>query len=262
MPFPNIDPVAIQIGPLALHWYGLAYVAGILGWWLNSLWLSEFTERITKKDIDDYLVWAVLGVVLGGRLGYVLFYKPAFYLANPLEIPQIWHGGMSFHGGLAGVVFATYFYTKRRNIKFFDFSDVAICGVPIGLFFGRLANFINGELFGRVTDSSWGMVFPLGGPFPRHPSQLYEAALEGLLLYAILMIAATRMRMIQRSGVLTALFLIGYALTRSTAELFREPDAFLGFIWGNLTMGQLLCLPLLLWGVWLLITSNKRRDGR
>lgn len=261
MPFPNIDPVALQIGPIALHWYGLAYVAGILGWWANSVWLTRKTPHLHKKDIDDYLSWAVLGVVLGGRLGYVLFYKPGFYLANPLEIPQVWHGGMSFHGGVLGVVVATYIYAKRRGIKFLDFADIAICGVPIGLFFGRLANFINGELFGRVTDSPWGMVFPTGGPLPRHPSQLYEAALEGVLLYGILMFAATKLQMVKRHGVLTALFLIGYAVTRSTAELFREPDPFLGFLWGELTMGQLLCLPLVAWGAWLLYTSNDRTNS-
>lgn len=258
MPFPDIDPIALRIGPIALHWYGLAYVAGIVGWWLNTIWLTKLSPLLNRKDIDDYLTWAVLGVILGGRLGYVLFYKPDFYFTHPVEIVKVWKGGMAFHGGVLGVIVATYIYTKRRNISFLDFTDVAICGVPLGLFFGRIANFINGELFGRVTDSPWGMIFPMGGPEPRHPSQLYEAALEGVLLYMILMISAAVFRMTERRGVLTGLFLVGYAITRSTAELFREPDAFLGFLWAGMTMGQLLCLPLLAWGLWLLFSAQPR----
>ncbi|MBS0272079.1 MAG: prolipoprotein diacylglyceryl transferase [Proteobacteria bacterium] len=251
MPFPNIDPVAFQIGPFAVHWYGLAYVVGILGWWQYSLWLTQKFPLVSRKMVDDYLVWAVVGVIVGGRLGYVIFYNPSKYMANPLEIIQVWKGGMAFHGGLLGVVIATAIYCYRRGIYFLTFSDLACCGVPIGLFFGRIANFINGELYGRVTDSAWGMFFPRGGPLPRHASQLYEAFLEGIILFIILTYGATLTRWSHKRGLLTGVFLSGYGVARILAECFREPDAFLGYFSGGITMGQILSLPVLAFGFFL-----------
>jgi phosphatidylglycerol:prolipoprotein diacylglycerol transferase len=261
MPFPDINPIALQIGPLAIHWYGLAYVVGILGWWRYSIWLTKKFPLVDRKLVDDYLVWAIIGVILGGRLGYVLFYKPEQYLANPLEIFQVWKGGMAFHGGLLGVVIATAIYTRRRGILFLNFADLAVCGVPIGLFFGRIANFINGELFGRVTDVSWGVIFPHGGPFPRHPSQLYEGLLEGLILFLILFYGAVFTRWPRRRGLLTGLFLGGYGLARITVEFFREPDAFLGYFGGVFTMGQILSLPLVGFGFFLTIRALVRDEN-
>ena len=261
MQFPTIDPVAIQLGPLAIHWYGLAYVIGILGWWKYSLWLTKKFPLIDRKTIDDYLGWAVVGVVIGGRLGYVLFYNPQKYMLNPLEIFEVWKGGMAFHGGLLGVVISTAIYTYRRKLFFLNFSDLACCGVPIGLFFGRIANFINGELYGRTTDTSWGMIFPNGGPFPRHPSQLYEAFLEGILLFIILAYGALGTRWPHRRGLLTGIFLCGYGLARILVEFFREPDAFLGFFVNYFTMGQILSLPLLGFGLYLGARALLRKEN-
>ena len=262
MLFPNIDPIAFRIGPLAVHWYGLAYVVGILSWWQYSLWLTKKSPFVSRQLIDDYLVWAVVGVIVGGRLGYVLFYNPAKYVAHPFEIFQVWKGGMAFHGGLLGVVIATALYTMRRGVYFLNFSDLACCGVPIGLFFGRLANFINGELYGRITNSSLGVIFPHGGFFPRHPSQLYEAILEGLVLFIILTFGVTQTRWQYRRGLLTGIFFTGYALARITAECFREPDEFLGYFAGGVTMGQILSLPVLGLGIFLtlraLLTPNQQ----
>jgi phosphatidylglycerol:prolipoprotein diacylglycerol transferase len=261
IPFPDINPVAFHLGPLAVHWYGLAYVVGILGWWQYSLQLTKRFPLIDRKMVDDYLVWAIIGVIVGGRLGYILFYNPQKYMANPIEVFQVWKGGMAFHGGLLGVIIATALYAKKRGILFLNFSDLACCGVPIGLFFGRIANFINGELYGRITDSSWGIIFPHGGPFPRYPSQLYEAALEGLVLFLILAFGAWCTRWPKRRGFLTGMFLTGYGLGRITAECFREPDAFLGYFAGGLTMGQILSIPLLGFGIFLMIRAMIRQEN-
>lgn len=253
--FPAIDPIAISIGPLAIRWYALAYIAGLLLGWKYCVWLSGQEPRPFEPLImDDLLVWATFGVVLGGRLGYVLFYKPEFYLANPTEIVMVWRGGMSFHGGLLGVVAATWLFARNRGVGFLSVIDVVAAAAPIGLFFGRIANFINGELFGRASDVPWAMVFPHGGPIARHPSQLYEAALEGLLLFVVIALIARRPSVRVKRGALTGLFLVGYAIARILAELFREPDAHLGFLAGGVTMGQVLSLPMLLIGlglVWL-----------
>lgn len=261
MPFPHINPIAFQIGPLAVHWYGLAYVVGILGWWQYSLWLTKKFPHIDRQMIDDSLAWAIIGVIVGGRLGYVFFYTPQKYLANPLEIFQVWKGGMAFHGGLLGVIIAIAIFTLKRGINFLNFSDLACCGVPIGLFFGRIANFINAELYGRVTDVSWGIIFPHGGPLPRHPSQLYEAVFEGLVLFLLLTIGALFTRWPHRRGLLTGLFLTGYALARIGTEFFREPDVFLGYFAGGLTMGQLLSLPVLIFGIFLSVRAALRPEN-
>ena len=261
MNFPNIDPIAFQIGPFAVHWYGLAYIVGIFGWWQYSLWLTKKFPLVSRKMVDDFLVWAIVGVILGGRLGYVLFYNPQKYMNNPIEIFQVWKGGMAFHGGLLGVVIATAIYAYRNRIYFLNFADLAVCGVPIGLFFGRLANFINGELYGRVTDTSWGVIFPHGGPFPRHPSQLYEGFLEGFILFVILAYGALLTHWPRRRGLLTGIFLSGYALARILVECFREPDDFLGYFAGFLTMGQILSFPLLAFGLFLSIRAILREEN-
>ncbi|MBV9017561.1 MAG: prolipoprotein diacylglyceryl transferase [Alphaproteobacteria bacterium] len=250
--FPAIDPVAVALGPFVVRWYALAYIAGLLIGWRYCLMLANRPPRlVARDDIDDFLVWATLGVVLGGRIGYVLFYQPGYYLIHPLEALYLWHGGMSFHGGALGVTLAIAVFTRARRLPVFAFSDIVAEAIPIGLFFGRIANFINGELFGRETDVPWAMVFPNGGPVPRHPSQLYEAFCEGLLLFLLLLLAEHRGAR-QRPGVVTGLFLIGYAVARMSGELFRQPDVQLGFLFFigqfGITMGQLLSLPVLIAG--------------
>jgi phosphatidylglycerol---prolipoprotein diacylglyceryl transferase len=202
---------------------------------------------VERRDIDDFLVWATLGVVLGGRIGYVLFYQPGYYLQHPIEALYLWHGGMSFHGGALGVTLAILLFTRARRLPVLAFSDVIAEAIPIGLFFGRIANFINGELFGRETEIPWAVVFPNGGPVPRHPSQLYEAVCEGLLLFLLLRLAEHRGAR-RRPGIVTGLFLIGYAVARMSGESFRQPDAQLGFLVFGTTMGQLLSIPVLIAG--------------
>ena len=257
--FPSIDPVLIQIGPFAIRWYALAYIVGLVaGWRYVRRLVQRPGWQLTPLDVDDLLLYVTLGVVLGGRLGYVLFYRPGYYLSQPLEALAVWQGGMSFHGGVVGVIAAMGLFAYLRKRSFLEVGDAVVCAVPIGLFLGRIANFINGELFGRVTDVPWGMVFPRGGPEPRHPSQLYEAGLEGIVLFAVLAVLAWRPRDPATAGRLSGIFLIGYALARSLAELFREPDAHLGFLWAGLTMGQLLSLPMLAAGLALVAWSYAR----
>jgi len=257
LPFPNIDPIAIEIGPVAIRWYALAYIAGILLGWRYCLRLARRdTLRPSPQDFDDFVVWAVLGIILGGRIGYVVFYNTAYYLQNPLDALRVWEGGMSFHGGLIGVIVAIAIFSWRRGFSPLALSDLVAAAAPIGLFFGRVANFVNGELFGRVADMPWGVVFPRGGELPRHPSQLYEAFLEGLLLFAVLAILAHRPGMRARIGFLTGVFLVGYGFARTFVELFREPDAQLGFILGQITMGQILSAPMVLLGLYLMVRAR------
>ena len=259
LPFPVIDPVAIALGPFAIRWYSLAYVFGlILGWRYMLRLAARPPDLVDRQDCDDFLLWATLGVILGGRLGYVSFYQPAYYLYNPLDILQVWQGGMSFHGGLLGVGVAVFLFTRKRKIPGLAFCDVVSVAAPIGLLFGRLANFINGELYGRISDVPWAMVFPRGGPNPRHPSQLYEATLEGLVLFAVLAFLVYRTRAMERPGTLTGVFLIGYALARAAVEFVREPDAHLGLVAAGATMGQLLSLPLALGGLYLVWRARRR----
>ncbi|MEO5374558.1 MAG: prolipoprotein diacylglyceryl transferase [Alphaproteobacteria bacterium] len=262
--FPDLDPVALHIGPVAIRWYALAYITGILGAWWYVRALSRRPagrERvITDIDAEDFVTWATLGVVLGGRLGYVLFYKPGYYLQVPHEIVYVWQGGMSFHGGLIGVLLAMVLFARRRRIDLRAFGDLVSCAAPLGLFFGRLANFINGELFGRpAPDVPWAMVFPHGGPEPRHPSQLYEALLEGLVLFVVMHLLWRMTAIRGRPGMLSGAFLVGYGLARGVAELFRQPDAHLGFLWGGATMGQLLSIPMILAGAALIATAGRRQ---
>jgi phosphatidylglycerol---prolipoprotein diacylglyceryl transferase len=249
IPFPAIDPVAIAIGPFAIRWYALAYIVSLVIGWRYCLALADrMPRRVSRGNIDDFLVWATLGVVLGGRIGYVLFYKPGYYILHPLEALYLWHGGMSFHGGAIGVTIAILLFTRARVIPFLAFSDIVCAAIPIGLFFGRIANFVNGELFGRETAVPWAMVFPGGGPVPRHPSQLYEALCEGLLLFFVLLAAEFRGAR-RHPGIVSGLFLAGYAVARMSGELFRQPDVQLGFLIFGTTMGQLLSIPLLIGGI-------------
>ena len=260
--FPSIDPIAIQIGPFAIRWYALAYLTGLLLAWQYCKWLAKQPpQRLRPIAFDDFLLWAMLGVVLGGRIGYVLFYKPGYYLEHPLEIAFIWRGGMSFHGGLLGVILAIYFFARVQKVHFFTLADIVAAATPIGLFLGRIANFINGELYGRVTTSPLGMVFPGGGPLPRHASQLYEAVLEGIVLFLVLLLMVRR-GALERTGLISGVFLIGYALSRILVEFVREPDIHLGFLFGGITMGQLLSLPMLLLGIAIVIWSRRHADGQ
>jgi len=253
---PNIDPIAFSLGPVAVRWYGLMYLAGFgAGWWLGTRRIARGLAPVTREQFDDLLFLAVLGVVLGGRLGYVLFYKPGYYLAHPLEIFAIWHGGMSFHGGFLGVLVAMAFAARRHRIAWLSVMDFVAPLCPLGFAAGRLGNFINGELWGRVTDLPWGMVFRGAGNVPRHPSQLYEFALEGVLLFAILWWFSAKPR---PRGQVSAVFLIGYGACRFVAEFAREPDAFLGFLALGMTMGQWLSLPMILAGVGLFAWSRAR----
>ncbi len=251
LPFPDIDPVALSLGPLEIRWYALAYLAGFLLGWKYALYLAKLSpnNRPTRDDIDNFVPLAVLGVILGGRLGYVLFYQPALYAASPLDAFKVWEGGMAFHGGAMGVIIALILFAWHQKIQLLRLSDIVCACVPIGLFFGRIANFINGELFGRVTDVQWSFVFPRGGPYARHPSQLYEALLEGAVLFAILFILYKKFNFMNRPGVVTGAFLAGYAAFRMFVELFRQPDAHIGFVFGQISMGQVLSLPMFMLGV-------------
>jgi phosphatidylglycerol---prolipoprotein diacylglyceryl transferase len=254
---PNIDPVAFKIGPLAVHWYGLTYLTGFAAaWWLGLRRIRQSMAPITREQFDDLIFVAVLGVILGGRLGYILFYKLSHYASHPLEIFYIWQGGMSFHGGMLGVIAAAWFFARRKKVDFLRLTDFVAPLCPLGLAAGRLGNFINGELYGRVTDLPWGMVFrgPGAGNLPRHPSQLYQFALEGLVLFVLLWWFSSKPR---PRGQVSALFLIGYGALRFVAEFGREPDSFLGLLAFGLSMGQWLCLPMIAAGLWLFAWSRR-----
>ncbi|MBY0430760.1 MAG: prolipoprotein diacylglyceryl transferase, partial [Rhodospirillales bacterium] len=224
--YPAIDPILIEFGPFVIRWYAVAYILGLLGgWWYLRRLVQRPPYPMALEHVDDFLTWATVGVVLGGRLGYVIFYKPLYFLANPQEIVFLWHGGMAFHGGMLGVIAAVILFCRKRGLPLLAVGDVIACVVPIGLFFGRVANFINGELFGRPAfDVPWAMVFPNGGPMPRHPSQIYEAVLEGLALLVVMHLLWRSESLRARPGFLTGAFLAGYGLARSISEFFREPD--------------------------------------
>lgn len=269
LPLPTIDPIAIQIGPLAIRWYALAYLAGVLlgavyGWSLlrrKSLW-ADNAPPFPANDIFDFAFWAVIGIVVGGRTGYVLFYNLAFFMAHPAEIIALWDGGMSFHGGLAGIIVAMALFTRSKGGRILSSLDLLGAIGTIGLFLGRIANFINGELFGAETTLPWGVVFPLGGDVPRHPSQLYEAALEGLLLFLVIRYFTHVRYALRRPGLVAGIFGIGYSLSRILVEFVRLPDPQLGYLWGGwLTMGQLLSLPTLIAGIALVVYAGMHRRG-
>ena len=254
VPFPEIDPVLIQVGPIAIRWYALAYIAGLLLGWRYLMRLADTPtvwggkSPFTREQADDLLLWVALGVILGGRLGYVLFYNPAFYLYNPGDIIAVWNGGMSFHGGFLGVVLAIYLFARKHSIPLWSLADGAAAVAPIGILFGRLANFINSELWGRTTDVAWGVVFPNGGPLPRHPSQLYEGLLEGVLLFIVLRYLTHHTNALSRPGFVAGAFFIGYGLSRIFVEFFREPDAHIGYLFGPVTQGMILTVPMILIG--------------
>jgi phosphatidylglycerol:prolipoprotein diacylglycerol transferase len=268
IPFPIVDPVLIEIGPIAIRWYALAYIVGIfLGWWYaktlvrnQAIW-GPAGSPMKPSDIDDFVVWCAVGIILGGRVGYVLFYDLPRFLENPLEIFALWHGGMSFHGGFLGTVLAMVIFARIRKIPTWSLIDVIAPSVTFGLFLGRLANFINGELYGRATDVSWAMVFPDGGPEPRHPSQLYEALLEGIVLFIVLRILTNRLGKLQQPGFVSGAFAAGYGAARTFVEFFREPDIQIGYLAGGLTMGMLLSVPMILFGVGLMIWSVRRKTA-
>jgi len=277
--YPQFDPVLIQIGPLAIRWYALAYIAGIIGGWrlalrmvsTSRLWdgypyPATTSKRkharpdapITRDHIDDFLVWATFGVILGGRIGFVLFYNLPYYLSNPIEIFYVWQGGMAFHGGLAGVVVAIILFARSRGINMFSLGDIIATVAPLGYFFGRMANFINGELWGRAADVPWAMVFPRDPlQIARHPSQLYQAGIDGALLFAIMLVAVFRFGTLKRPGMTLGIFLTGYGCARFFTENFREPDAQLGYLIGSwLTMGMTLSLPMIVAGIWFIWRAN------
>ncbi len=255
--YPNIDPVAVSLGPLKVHWYGLMYLVGFAGaWWLARLRARKPGAPFNEEQVGDLIFYGMLGVILGGRIGYVIFYNFDKFLADPLWLFQVWTGGMSFHGGLLGVILAMWWYGRSQGVRFFDVADFVAPLVPVGLGAGRIGNFINGELWGRVTDSPWGMVFPTGGPLPRHPSQLYEFALEGVVLFILLWTYSSKPR---PTMAVSGLFLVGYGTFRILVEFVREPDPQLGYLaWGWLTMGQVLSVPMVLAGMILMVLAYRR----
>jgi phosphatidylglycerol:prolipoprotein diacylglycerol transferase len=247
IPFPNIDPEIIRIGPVAIRWYGMMYILGFASSYLLVLYqIKKKAIAISRSQVDDIYFYLVIGLLAGARLGYILFYNLSYYLANPLEIFVLWHGGMSFHGGVIGTFILGYIAMKRRNIPFWKMTDLMIVTAPLGIFFGRIGNFINGELFGKPATVPWAMIFPDGGNVPRHPSQLYEAFSEGILLFAILWLYRNRKK---REGDVFALFIIGYAVFRIICEFFREPDVQMGYLFGFVTMGQILSFAMLAIGL-------------
>lgn len=273
LPFPAIDPVAIAIGPITIKWYALAYIAGLIGGWYYArrLVMSDGLWGVVKcpqvADIDDLVVWVALGVVLGGRIGYVLFYNLPMYISDPWEILAIRNGGMSFHGGFVGAILAFVLFARGKGLNAYTLLDIGAVVVPIGLFFGRIANFVNGELWGRVApDFPYAIVFPSGGPLPRHPSQLYEAATEGLLLFIVMALSVRRFGF-RKPGLLGGIFVLGYALARTFCEFFREPDRQLGFLFGDhvgpmgggVTMGMLLCVPMMIVGLTYIVLAATGR---
>lgn len=261
---PQFEPIALKLGPIAIHWYGITYLVAFGLFFLlaaQRVKQPQFAQAgWTRRDVEDMLFYGVLGVVIGGRLGYALFYKPAYYAVHPLEIAAVWKGGMSFHGGLLGVLTAMAFFARMRGRRFFEVTDLIAPCIPVGLASGRIGNFINGELWGRAADSSlpWAMIFPQAGDrVPRHPSQLYQFALEGLLLFGLLWLYARRPR---RVGEVSGAFLVGYGALRFVAEYFREPDSFLGLLALNMSMGQWLCVPMVLAGIGLWSWARGRRQ--
>lgn len=260
--YPDIDPIAVQLGPVAIRWYSLAYLFGLLGGMMLMRRRAQAAHvPFTPDDAIDYLTWCTLGVLIGARLGLVLFYYPSMLWEEPGRVLAMWEGGMSFHGGLIGVLLVTVIFARVKKIPFLAFADEIAVVAPLGLLFGRIANFINGELWGRVSDAPWAMVFPNAGPFPRHPSQLYEGFLEGLVLLVVLNLLRPIAQQRYAPGYLTGVFLVGYAFSRFTVEFFREPDAHLGFVLFGATMGQLLTIPMAIVGAWLIARAVKQGPG-
>jgi phosphatidylglycerol:prolipoprotein diacylglycerol transferase len=263
IPYPSIDPVLVDLGPVPIRWYALAYIVGLVLGWAYARFLVQkpalwgVAPRPAPPVIDDLLVYAAIGVILGGRLGYVIFYNLPFYLAHPIEILSVWKGGMAFHGGLLGATLAIVILARRQRTSILALADVCAAAVPIGILLGRIANFIKPELWGRPTDVAWAVVFPGAGPEPRHPSQIYEAGLEGLTLFVLLLVAI-RLGALERPGLVTGLFCTGYGVARIACEFFRDPDPQLGFLFGGATMGMLLSLPLIVVGLVFILRALRR----
>ncbi len=257
---PELNPVAAAIGPLEIRWYSLAYIAGILFtlFWLNKT--NKEDNLLSKDALDEWLTWAILSILLGGRFGYVFFYNWSYYSNNLIEIFAFWNGGMSFHGGLVGTIFGMWLFAKKYKVNYLKLTDRLAVAAPVGLFFGRIANFINMELYGRITGSSYGIIFPNAGDLPRHPSQLYEASCEGVILFLTMILLHQKTTVSKSSGFLSGIFLSGYAIFRILIENFREPDAQIGFLLAKITMGQLLCLPLLFVGIFLIFHSVTKKN--
>jgi phosphatidylglycerol:prolipoprotein diacylglycerol transferase len=263
MIFPNINPTIISVGPLSITWYSLAYVGGIIAGWIYAIKIArEFKVGITKKELEDFISWAIFGIIMGGRLGYVLLYDPIKYFGDPISILKTYEGGMSFHGGILGLAVSSYYFCQKHKINLLTFSDVLVVVAPIGLFLGRIANFINGELYGRVTQMPWGVIFPNSDLQVRHPSQLYEAFFEGIILFVVLTYATFKYKTIKISGLNSGIFLMLYSLFRITIEILREPDFHIGFLLNYLTMGQILSLPMLILGGYLIIRTQCQSTQR
>ncbi len=257
--FPDISPVIFSIGPFALRWYAMAYLVGIVtAWILTKRNIRKYNLGITTEQLDDLVFYTTLGIILGGRLGYVICYGDGYFWQHPAEILAVWHGGMSFHGGIAGVIIALYCFAKKYKFPYLKITDLVALYVPIGIFLGRLANFVNGELWGRITTVPWAVKFPDGGYLPRHPSQLYEALTEGILMFIILNLLWRKKFVRNHTGIISAVFLVIYGLSRISMEFFREPDRQIGYIAGSVTMGQILSLPFLILGLFILHRSLKR----
>ena len=255
--FPNISPVIFSIGPLTVYWYSLAYVFGVLfGWYYANRLILLHPLGINKQHIDDFISWAIIAIIAGSRIG-LLFYDPEKYISNPVEILKTYEGGMSFHGGVLGVIITACIYCRKHIIRFLSFTDIWAVVTPVGLCLGRLGNFINGELYGRPTDVPWAMVFPYSDGLPRHPSQLYEALLEGVVLFLIMLYFVYRRKSLQNIGRLSGIFLVSYSIFRVFVEFFREPDIKTGLIMKYFTVGQILCIPMILFGLYLLVYSTK-----
>ena len=258
--FPNINPVAIDLGIIQIRWYAISYIAGILLSWVLILNIIKFKNlKVDNKVISELTSNSMIGIIIGGRLGYVIFYNPDYYLNNLLEIFKLWNGGMSFHGGFIGVVFAVIYSSKISKTAILILADLIAIVAPIGIFFGRLANFINGELYGRITNHSFGMIFPNAGNSPRHPSQLYEAFFEGFLLFIIMLLFIKFTNILNKKGLITALFLSCYGSFRFMIEFFREPDANIGLLYFNFSMGQLLSLPMIIVGLYFIIFIARKK---
>ncbi|MBR2033280.1 MAG: prolipoprotein diacylglyceryl transferase [Alphaproteobacteria bacterium] len=257
--FPEVSPVIFSVGPLAIRWYSMAYLLGIvIGWWLINRNVKVNNLGLSKPNVEDFVFYLIVGIILGGRLGYAVFYGGAEMWLKPWRLFELWKGGMSFHGGMVGVIVATYLFSKKIKYSFLGLTDLVVLYAPIGIFLGRIANFINDELWGRVTDVAWAVRFPSGGYLPRHPSQLYEACLEGLLMFVILNCLWMLPKLRERKGVVSAMFVVLYGCFRIIVEQFREPDAQLGFFFGGVTMGQMLSLPLVLVGAIVLCKSFRK----
>ncbi len=256
--FPNINPVAIDLGIIKISWYAISYICGIILSWFLILKIIKFKNiKIRNKSISDLISNCIIGIILGGRLGYIIFYNPEYYFNNILEIFKIWNGGMSFHGGFIGVVIAVIYSSKSSKVPLMIFSDLISIVSPIGIFFGRIANFINGELYGKITNHKFGMIFPKGGNLPRHPSQLYEAFFEGLILFIILWLLMNMTNFFKIKGLMTGCFIFLYGLFRFFVEFFREPDIHIGYLYLDFSMGQLLSLPMIIIGLCFIIVIYK-----